>query len=214
MMGQPHTGEFVAFSTLRARGWTATLIQRFLGESDREVRNPVFRSAAPMKLYAIHRVEEAEKTPAFRQAQVEAKVRSMRAQSVAEQRRKELISLVEKTPIRVKVLERLALRRKAIANYNERQAAWWCEIGQFRGAEMRAADESASESFLLRIETNYARHVLTSYDSELAALFGQVGVSAASDIIRRRVYEKIAETYPHLRDECERQQSERTVQVA
>jgi hypothetical protein len=42
---------------LRERGWTLTLIVRLLGEPDDLRRNPYYKKAPPMRLYAADRVE-------------------------------------------------------------------------------------------------------------------------------------------------------------
>jgi hypothetical protein len=51
--------------TLKARGWTETLIRQYLGAPDSSCPNPYYRSAAPMRLYARARVEAVEASPAW-----------------------------------------------------------------------------------------------------------------------------------------------------
>ena len=63
--------------------------------------------------------------------------------------------------------------------------------------------------FLERITVNYVRHRLTSYDRNLERVAGQIGVALAITAIRKRIYAAIAETYPHLAPECERQLARR-----
>lgn len=51
-------------STLIERGWTKWLIREHLGEPDAEAPNPHYRWAgAPMRLYLLSRVEQAEEHP-------------------------------------------------------------------------------------------------------------------------------------------------------
>lgn len=73
------------------------------------------------------------------------------------------------------------------------------------------ATESSDEAFLARITVNYVRHVLTPYDGLLAALKGKVGVKVAKELVRARVYDVIAATYPHLATECSKQKHEHAV---
>ncbi|GIV96719.1 MAG: hypothetical protein KatS3mg057_1376 [Herpetosiphonaceae bacterium] len=57
---------------------------------------------------------------------------------------------------------------------------------------------------------NFVRHELANYDHCLAELAGKAGVREAVRVIRARVYGgPIAEAYPMLREECERQEAER-----
>ena len=44
------------------RGWTDSKIRKLLGKPDKIEPNPHYKSAAPMRLYDIGRVEQAEKT--------------------------------------------------------------------------------------------------------------------------------------------------------
>lgn len=54
---QPET---YSIPELRPRGWTKTLIERFLGQPDAMRPNPHYRRAAPMKLYLRQRVGATE----------------------------------------------------------------------------------------------------------------------------------------------------------
>jgi hypothetical protein len=52
---------------------------------------------------------------------------------------------------------------------------------------------------------NYLRHRLSSYEQELARLFGKVGVREAYLEVNDMVYDAIATAYPTLAAECARQ---------
>jgi hypothetical protein len=52
---------------LRGRGWTAAMIRDLLGEPDRLVDNPHYKSAAPWRLWRLQRAEAVEATPEFAQ---------------------------------------------------------------------------------------------------------------------------------------------------
>jgi hypothetical protein len=61
-----HTNIEITMSEVLERGgWNRRLIDRLLGAPDRLAPNPRYRRAAPMRLYALDRVEAAEKAGAF-----------------------------------------------------------------------------------------------------------------------------------------------------
>ena len=55
----------ISISGLKSRGWTDKTIREFLGMADWTTNNPHYKNAAPMLLYDIHRVEQAEQDPWF-----------------------------------------------------------------------------------------------------------------------------------------------------
>lgn len=196
---EPH----LSLAGLKARGWTPSLITRFLGEPDRLATNPHARSAAPMKLYRAARVESAEARAEFRAAQSAASMRQARGRDVAARKHAELVQQAEGLAIDLTVVPLDELQRRAIAHYNAR--------GPRRDDDWSwtPATAASDRAFLERIMVNYARHQLTHYDRELDALYARVGVDAASSVIRRRVYARIAEAWPTLADECARQNAAR-----
>jgi hypothetical protein len=56
---------FILVADLRERGWTDTLIQRFLPDPDETRTNPHYRSGPRMKLYALGRVLGIESSTEF-----------------------------------------------------------------------------------------------------------------------------------------------------
>ena len=61
-----HTNIEITMSEVLERGgWNRRLIDMLLGAPDRLAPNPRYRRAAPMRLYALDRVETAEKAEAF-----------------------------------------------------------------------------------------------------------------------------------------------------
>jgi hypothetical protein len=62
----PLYNRFFSVPELKARGWTTTAIQRFLGEHDEQRPNPQYPGAAPMRLYFTERVLETEASSDFR----------------------------------------------------------------------------------------------------------------------------------------------------
>jgi hypothetical protein len=195
----------LATSQLKQRGWTQSLIANFLGEPDALRPNPRYRSAAPMRLYALARVEAIETEPAFDAARARAGLRSQRAKATAARKAEELTAQARSMAITVDRLPPDQLRRRAIMAYNR----WHEPLSLERGYDHEPASESSDPSFLVRITVNFVRHSLTAYDHSLAAAAGKIGVHAAVAIIRERVYQAIAAAYPDLADECQRQLSDR-----
>ncbi|MFE5399015.1 hypothetical protein ACFQ9U_31210 [Streptomyces sp. NPDC056568] len=75
--GEPGPGRgHVSAAGLRARGWTAEMVRRLLGEPDLLRSHPYLRSAPPTHLYAVDRVEAVERGAAFRAAAAAATRRS------------------------------------------------------------------------------------------------------------------------------------------
>lgn len=189
----------VSVAGLKARGWTEALITAFLREPDKVVDNPHYRSAAPMRLYALARVEQVEGTDAYRQAAQAAAPRRQGARQAAQTKRAQLLAAVDALQIRVPVYEQGVLVERACAHYNWRQAEreWqdWSE----------PATTDSHPAFLERITVNFLRHALTSYEGELAQVYGKVGVREAYRQINQKVYAAIAAAYPCFAEECQRQ---------
>jgi len=95
-----------------------------------------------------------------------------------------------------------AQHRDACAHYNALQLA----RGNY---DYDQATPDSDPAFLERIAVNYLRHELSDYEPELAKLFGQVGRADASSVVRKRVYNAIADAYPDLASECSRQLRDR-----
>ena len=80
-------------TTLKSRGWTISLIHRFLDPPDATAPNPRYRSAgAPMKLYDAERVQTLETTQAVSDALAQARQRSLRAQDRAARQREAVLA--------------------------------------------------------------------------------------------------------------------------
>ncbi|WAP50851.1 hypothetical protein OL239_12750 [Arthrobacter sp. ATA002] len=86
------------------------------------------------------------------------------------------------------------MQDKAIAHFN----------GRLRRSQSPAS-RNTSKARLDRLTVNYLRHQQTSYEEELKEFKGVVGVGEAYLVVRNRILDLIADTYPQLRTECERQ---------
>ena len=62
-------------SLVSDHNWTKSMIVKLLGEPDKLSVNPRYRSAAPMRLYSLARVADAEKTPEYANLWQKAKKR-------------------------------------------------------------------------------------------------------------------------------------------
>ena len=67
------------------------------------------------------------------------------------------------------------------------------------------ADKNSDKEFLDRIQVNYIRHCLTSYEEDLWSVFGETGAFEGRMRIKEEVLKKIAVLYPYLKKECKRQ---------
>lgn len=190
---------------LKERGWTPALVKKFLGLPDATKPNPYYRSAAPMQLYALARVEVCEQEDCWKQAAAKAAVRSEAGKTAAARKAAVLITQAERMSITIVRLPLDTLVNRAIASYN----AFHEEMLWERGHDYERASEQSDPAFLERITVNYIRHNLTEYDTHLEEVAGQVGVSEAGRVIRRRVYAQIAACYSEYAEECMRQMDAR-----
>lgn len=189
---------------LKDRGWTEAGITRFLGEPDERKQHPFYKSQPPARLYLIARVEAAEATDEWQQWRAEAEVRQERGRKQAEARKAALVERVASRRIDVPVLAHDDLARLAVEHRNmvqmeraERFDNWDDYMPMVHG--------TLPLPLLKRLAVNYLRHECTDYDSDLDRLHGRVGRQEAAAMVRRTVLDAIADAYPTLADECERQ---------
>lgn len=179
---------------LKERGWTDSLIRRFLPEPDSTECNPYYRCAAPMRLYSTERVAAIEKTPEFVAAHEVAERRSLAAMCAADTKRRATTTFAESATVSVPQLDRHELIRLACKSYNNHN--WERD---------RVATPDSDQGFLDRICVNHLRHRLTKYDSHLNNTRGKVGSTDANLTLKRRVLAEIARVYPFFAEECDRQ---------
>lgn len=187
----------IAGDLKKDRGWTDTHIKTFLPEPDQLARNPFSRKAAPMKLYSLERVLQVEATPEFRKAKEASRTRQIAARERALAKKKEAVAVAESLPLRINPEPWPVVRQKAIEHFNKR----------LKRSQSPASLKTVKHR-LDRLTVNYLRHQQTSYEDELKAFKGVVGVGEAYLVVRRRILDLIAEAYPDLAEECERQKFE------
>lgn len=193
---------FVSKSGLSARGWTDSLISRFLSEPDRYKKNPHYACAAPMKLYLLERVEKVESDPQFQEARAKSEVRKRASKKAVETKTAKTLEEVDKA-VQVKVPEmaRERLIKLACDHFNRRISY-----------EAEPASIDSDPAFLERICVNFLRHRMTKYDRYLDELYKKVGKSEGIEMVRQRVYKAIGDAYPWLTAECERQLARRRME--
>ncbi|MFJ8105238.1 hypothetical protein [Streptomyces sp. NPDC096132] len=79
---------------LRARGWTAAMVRRLLGEPDLLRPNPYVRAAPQIRLYRVERVEAAERGAEFRAVSAALGRRSTAARRAVRRRRRKLLARI------------------------------------------------------------------------------------------------------------------------
>lgn len=187
--------KYLTRTGLLSRGWTAGLIGKFLPSPDLIRPNPNYRSAAPMKLYLIERVAEVENSEEFIAARDRLSSRRNGAKKAVETKKAKTMDFVAKTvQFAIPRYSRSKLTKMACDHYNDRNLEW----GSF-------ASPSSDKHFLQRIVVNFLRHAVTDYDGHLERISGKVGTNEAYRKIKEMVLDKIAEEYPWLAEECERQ---------
>lgn len=185
-------------STLKSRGWSLSLIRRFLDPPDATAPNPHYRSAAaPMKLYDAARVQATEATPIVMAALAQTHQRSLRAKDRAAHQRQAVLAAVRAWHIHVPFLPPDHLLAQAVRHYNTLWSA--------RGRDDKWATIHDDPEFLERITVNYLRHACTNYEDRLVELYGATGAAEARPLLKHRILTAIAATYPTLATACQRQ---------
>ncbi|AHM59217.1 hypothetical protein D770_04750 [Flammeovirgaceae bacterium 311] len=178
-------------SKLLKRGWTNTMINKFLPVADEQRRNSLYKNAAPMSLYLVERILEIESSQAFKDEIVRTERRKQAAKRATSTKERDLLAEVDKLNFDIPVLDKSLLIKLACDNYDG--------IHYYKG---KHANPDADPEFLDRIIVNYLRHVESKYEEALGANKGKVGVDDARFHIRKKVYDAIGELYPWLKDQC------------
>ena len=172
-------------------GWTKSLISKFLPDPVLKA-NPHYRKAAPMRLWDEDTVKQVMTTSEFQDAMEKANKRKKSASKAVETKYSNMNHSVQLfiDSITIKVLSDEELKTKALKAKQE----WYLKNAY-----------TANEETINRWIVNYIRHNLVSYDNFLGSIDGKVGSVEAYPEVKIAVLEKIANTYPKYKDECERQ---------
>lgn len=113
-------------------------------------------------------------------------------------KRANLLNYVESVEITVKDIDPARILDRACYHWNRR--------GIEKGIKDRTvAHVGMDKEFLDRISVNYLRHNHSNYHEILKKIKGKVGTNDAYLVLRKRIFEEIAQKYEWLRPECERQ---------
>lgn len=182
-------------SELKERGWTEKLIRDLLPPPI-EQRNPRYACAAPMKLWDMKTVHEAEEHPAFIKMEEGREKRQEAALKRAEAQREKTEKLIRERveSIQIPVFKRDELRKLALEHK---------ESMDFNRGNYDSYPEGAEERHIHRWEVNYLRHCHTDYDAILCDISGKIGKNEATLFLQRCILDKIQEVYPFLKSACE-----------
>jgi hypothetical protein len=128
--------------------------------------------------------------------------RKQQAGKAVQTKMQKMVQYVAALQITVPVIDHDVLTQRACEHYNWRQAERAERHGDW---DWHSATPQSDGFFLERITVNYLRHVHSRYESELATIFGRVGVREGYLALAEKVYTAIAAAYPHLAGECARQ---------
>lgn len=111
--------KYISKSLLKQRGCTESMIKTFLEEPDIETDNPIYRSAASMKLYDMKRVLAAESGESLIERKLKAEKRSKTMKNVADLKKQELMEQIEPMTFKIKVISEENLLQNAVRSYND-----------------------------------------------------------------------------------------------
>ena len=187
MENSGNTQKYYCRQTLLDRGWTDSLIGKFLVKEDATRRNPRYKRASPMKLYEIQRVLSVESTDDFKLELEKSRKRSEKMVARMDAKRETMLEYAMSVEITLPDIPYETVLEKAIQSYNS-----------FHYDDGRFADTGSDKEFLKRICINYLRHECTVYEDELDKIFGEVGVHEAHDLLQNRINEAIQAKYKEL----------------
>lgn len=190
----PKTSLFFSTQDILSRGWTKTMIKKWLPKPDKEVKVRGYRNLA--FLYLQEKVVNIETTDS---SFLEAKIKGAKCKEVgiqASKRKKEQnLAYIATLPIKISDLPK-NYKRLALDSCIEAIPYWRFEKGNCDIPSV-ATD---------RIVVNYIRHQLTEYEEILVEkINGIVGTQEAYIILKTRILNLIAEKYPQFKVECDLQ---------
>lgn len=191
---------------LKGRGWTDSLIKRFLPEPDKTYPNPHYKDGAPMCFYAERRTKEIEESVEFKEAKEASSKRKESSKKAVETKKAKIVEWVNGLKIEIPDYDRETLIKKACEHFNARKRyqkelydEWasrhYEDICEDYEPDFSIASPESEEPFLARITTNYLRHCCSNYEKELKRLFGKTGKDEGHDILKARINDAIHKKY-------------------
>ena len=189
---------YITKSTLKERGWTEGLINKFLKPS-KIVENPKYHKASPMLLYLESDVLSVIESEDFKDAKEKAERRRQSAYKAVNTKKNKTKSDIEELLSQIKPPPRedyMKIREYAITHYNNHKLNY-TNNWDFIPVD---SNESLDFSFERRIICNYLRHVVMNfYEDNLDAMYGRVGNEIYYEQLKDKIMEAIFQTYPELR---------------
>ncbi len=204
---RPPQPAHITITRLRSEyGWTSQLVDKHLGEHDREAPNPHYRSAAPMRLYLLDRVQETMAgNPGLRQQLQEILDRRQKNQEHREEntlkRRQELLRQTELLgPIIIMAPTRDASKLMGMATESRRRFLEETLIYEDYEIPVNDGSITAQERAVSMI-----RHEFTNYEQLLEEMPRSRDLETNALIYRTlktRVMKAIADEVPQLAQAC------------
>ena len=222
--------KLITQSTVISMGFTKSMITKLL-PPPKEVPNPHYRCAAPMKLWNENDVKKAMESDAFNELIKKAAKRKEAAKKATQTKTNNLkwkmATIGQSLTIAIipddELINRtLAAKRDWITSQLEFQldGYYWNLNNRYNTLEyldeMELIESQLSdikenglgmpnEETLYRWIVNYIRHNLVNYDNNLKLLNGQTGKQYGYESFKDIVLRKIAAAYPKYNNECQRQ---------
>ena len=151
-------------------------------------------AAAPMKFYLAARMKLIE----LRKTWIAWRTGSaLQAVSAKEEELQAYVGLIEIAGAKLTAEE---LASRAISHFNDFIA----------DTEKSKVFVGSALEFLNRISVNYLGHQMAAFEEHLHKMESMAGVDEVP-LDLREIYEAIGRTYPHLRDECRKQNNDRAM---
>lgn len=194
--------KWIAQSTVLKMGFTKGMILKLL-PAPKEVPNPWYKSAAPMKLWMEKEVIAAMESEEFRQLRDKSARRRDSAQKAVAVKRDKTIDMIKDCTegIRVTLIDEEQLIKRTLQAKRE----WYNYQAAIRdNCDYFDIYEVDAET-LQRWVVNYIRHNLVKYDPVVDSLIGKVGKQEAYYYFKNKVLDEISKVYPKYAEECKRQ---------
>lgn len=181
---------------LEEYGWSKKLIEKYLPEPMFK-RNPIYACAPEMKLWYRDEVEAIMKKDEFKEDMKKVERRREAAEKAIYTKEEKTETMTEQYISELK-LDNMSYEDLTDYTLGTKQA-YYNSYGNYSNVDY--ADEETKERWMV----NHARHYLTNYDEILGEIKGAVGVDSAYIRLKEAILDMIAEKYPQLKEECERQ---------
>jgi hypothetical protein len=197
-LSQGKTNRITRQRVKQERGWTDSLMKDFLPDPVADVVNMHHMSGPRILLFDLRRIKRIEATKRFQKSLAATQPRKQAARKAVATKATKTQHFVEMAETNVEIIPMERLRRFACEWYN----------ANHNEGDVSASPDGGDIKFLDRITVNYLRHQCSSYEPTLQQIDGHVGARDAYLSIKQNVLDAIAEAYPELAKECNRQASD------